>query len=154
MISRARLKANRNNAKRSTGPKSKVGKRRSSQNAIKHGLRAKKFIPRPDHEVREKLISQMDKADQSIEIKAVAGEIIDTHYALSLVNSAWDNTLTKIADLPDTPDTSVKISKQLELLSSYGRRISSRQKNAIKALENLFASSTDQNGTSQTHATS
>ena len=43
-MSRARLDANRRNAKKSTGPRSKEGKRRSSMNALKHGMTAQLAI--------------------------------------------------------------------------------------------------------------
>ena len=49
MSSRARRRANRQNAKHSTGPKTDPGKQRSSQNALKHGLRSKHpLIPGED----------------------------------------------------------------------------------------------------------
>lgn len=38
MATEKQIKANRENAKRSTGPKSSVGKSRSSRNALRHGL--------------------------------------------------------------------------------------------------------------------
>jgi hypothetical protein len=38
MASARQIAANRRNAKKSTGPKSELGKKRSSQNAFKHGL--------------------------------------------------------------------------------------------------------------------
>ncbi|RTM12092.1 MAG: hypothetical protein EKK33_18340 [Bradyrhizobiaceae bacterium] len=38
MATEKRIKANRENAKRSTGPKSPAGKLRSSRNALRHGL--------------------------------------------------------------------------------------------------------------------
>ena len=41
MISLEKLLANRNNAKRSTGPKSKAGKQRVANNALSHGLSVK-----------------------------------------------------------------------------------------------------------------
>jgi hypothetical protein len=41
MSSQQRLEANRLNAKRSTGPRSELGKSRSKTNAVKHGLSAK-----------------------------------------------------------------------------------------------------------------
>jgi hypothetical protein len=44
MTSAKRIKANRRNAKRSTGPKSAGGKSRLSMNALKHGLDAEKLI--------------------------------------------------------------------------------------------------------------
>jgi hypothetical protein len=52
MISTAKLEANRRNAKKSTGPRTEEGKRRSSLNAMKHGLTAR--IPiLPDEDPRE-----------------------------------------------------------------------------------------------------
>ena len=38
------INANKKNAKKSTGPKTNLGKIKSSQNAIKHGLNAEKFV--------------------------------------------------------------------------------------------------------------
>src|ERR1700744_2875868 len=42
-ISEKRLAANRENAKRSTGPRTIEGKSRSSRNAVKHGFRSSSF---------------------------------------------------------------------------------------------------------------
>ena len=44
MATAKQLLANKNNARKSTGPKSAVGKLKSSQNAIKHGLSTEKFM--------------------------------------------------------------------------------------------------------------
>ena len=50
MATKAQITANRNNAKQSTGPKTTEGKATVSQNAIKHGLTAKKtVIPGEEH---------------------------------------------------------------------------------------------------------
>ena len=43
-VSAAKLEANRRNAKKSTGPRTEDGKRRSGQNAVTHGLRAKTLV--------------------------------------------------------------------------------------------------------------
>jgi hypothetical protein len=43
-VSEARLRANRQNAKKSTGPKTPRGKTYSSRNALKHGLLAKQVL--------------------------------------------------------------------------------------------------------------
>ena len=42
-ISEKRLAANRENAKKSSGPRTPEGKARSSRNAVKHGFRAASF---------------------------------------------------------------------------------------------------------------
>lgn len=47
-VSERKARANRENAKKSTGPKTARGKRNSSFNAIKHGLLAKKVLFTPD----------------------------------------------------------------------------------------------------------
>ena len=44
MSSDKKIKANRQNAKKSTGPKSLAGKKRSSLNSIKHGLTCEKNV--------------------------------------------------------------------------------------------------------------
>jgi hypothetical protein len=47
-ISEARLRANRENAKKSTGPKTARGKAYSRRNALKHGMTAKAILFNPD----------------------------------------------------------------------------------------------------------
>lgn len=47
-VSERKVRANRENAKKSTGPKTVRGKRYSSFNAIKHGLLAQKLLFAPD----------------------------------------------------------------------------------------------------------
>ena len=49
MVSEARLIANALNAKKSTGPRTEAGKRRSSMNAIKHGMTSR-FAMLPDED--------------------------------------------------------------------------------------------------------
>ena len=44
MVSRKQLEANRRNSQRSTGPRTAVGKRRSSMNALKHGLSSQEIV--------------------------------------------------------------------------------------------------------------
>lgn len=44
MASQAQIKANRANARKSTGPRTPAGKGRSSQNALKHGLTARSVV--------------------------------------------------------------------------------------------------------------
>src|SRR5262245_17749058 len=44
MISRRQSEANRANAKRSTGPKSELGKNKSKMNVLKHGLSSRDIV--------------------------------------------------------------------------------------------------------------
>jgi hypothetical protein len=51
--SNARAAASRKNGARSRGPKTEQGKARSAQNALKHGLRAHKYVVLPDEDAAE-----------------------------------------------------------------------------------------------------
>jgi hypothetical protein len=52
-ISNARAEASRKNGARSRGPKTPEAKARSAQNALKHGMRAEKYIVLPDEDAAE-----------------------------------------------------------------------------------------------------
>ena len=44
MVSRRQLEANRSNAKRSTGPKTGLGKARAARNSLRHGLTSRQIV--------------------------------------------------------------------------------------------------------------
>jgi hypothetical protein len=52
-ISSARSEASRRNGAKSRGPKTPEGKARSSQNALKHGMRAEKYVVLPEEDADE-----------------------------------------------------------------------------------------------------
>jgi hypothetical protein len=52
-ISSARAEASRKNGAKSRGPKTLEGKARSAQNALKHGLRAQKYVVLPEEDAGE-----------------------------------------------------------------------------------------------------
>jgi hypothetical protein len=52
-VSNARAEASRRNGARSRGPKTPEGKARSAQNALKHGLRAQKYVVLPEEDGAE-----------------------------------------------------------------------------------------------------
>jgi hypothetical protein len=52
-MSRARAEASRRNGAKSRGPNTPAGKARCAQNALKHGMRAQKYLVLPDEDVAE-----------------------------------------------------------------------------------------------------
>jgi hypothetical protein len=64
-VSNARAAASRINGARSRGPKTPAGKARAAQNAIKHGMRALKYVVLPDesaaefHEFEEAIVDEL-----------------------------------------------------------------------------------------------
>src|SRR5262245_15935994 len=52
-VSSARAEASRKNGAKSRGPETADGKVRSAQNALKHGMRAEKYVVLPDEDAAE-----------------------------------------------------------------------------------------------------
>jgi len=67
MTTAAQIQANRTNARKSTGPRTPEGKEKASQNALKHGLRAKQAVipgedPAEFEEHREEMLAELAPA--------------------------------------------------------------------------------------------
>ena len=62
MTSKPQLTANRTNAKKSTGPKTKAGKSIASSNAVKHGATAKHFIGGAESQAYQAFLAALQQA--------------------------------------------------------------------------------------------
>jgi hypothetical protein len=87
-ISERKLRANRANAKRSTGPKTEAGKATSRRNALKHGILSRSVdLPLA--------IPGIDLASLRLN-RSLVSEAFGTDSALLEINRIWDK-LTKVA---------------------------------------------------------
>ena len=85
MISLEKLLANRNNAQRSTGPKSKAGKQRVANNALSHGLSVKcEYDENPIYQaLLSMLVDEGYESDAAQEIALALAEyrrVMDAYY--------------------------------------------------------------------------
>ena len=83
MITNAQIKANRNNAKKSTGPRTEQGKTRSAKNALKHGLLA-----------RDTVLPGEDPADFDRQLSALEADIqpansLEFELVRQIADSQW-----------------------------------------------------------------
>lgn len=82
------MRANRANATRSTGPRTKAGKAAARLNALRHGLAAaSRHEPDADREI-ETLARAIAGAQEGSELLALARQVADAELALRRVRSA------------------------------------------------------------------
>ena len=119
--SKKQIAANRRNAKKSTGPKTKEGKIKSSQNSIKHGLYSKKhvldspLIKEDQNEYRQLMQSVIDNFNPQT--------IIESILVQKIANAMWHYQRVVIAETES-------INKKLDELSTQF------EKNSTKDFEN------------------
>ena len=81
MASEKQLRANRENAKKSTGPKTATGRARSSRNAFRHGLSRPLALNAETADkadlIRQMLLSEQTAAKQGLAALEVAGAQLD-----------------------------------------------------------------------------
>jgi hypothetical protein len=83
-----RVRANRANAARSTGPRTKAGKATTRLNALRHGLAASShYEPGADQEI-ETLARAIAGADERSELLALARRVADAELRIRRVRSA------------------------------------------------------------------
>mgnify|MGYP001828964736 CR=1 FL=1 len=83
MPTKIQLEANRANAQRSTGPKTPSGKARSSMNAVKHGLTAKKIV------IGDEDPHQFDLSREAIEERFKPRSVMERELTERLAGIAW-----------------------------------------------------------------
>jgi hypothetical protein len=84
LLSPARAEASRRNGAKSKGPKTAAGKARSAQNALKHGLRAEKFVVVGDENPQEFVAFEAAMLDS-----LAPEDPLQTFLAGRVVRAAW-----------------------------------------------------------------
>jgi hypothetical protein len=133
MASDRKIAANRNNARKSTGPRSKAGREVSCHNALRHGLAvpigsasefreeieklARLFSGRPlhsDQRAREAAEAELDL----LRIRKIRAGLFETFYHADTV----------------LPDGLAELNDKLGKLERYERRAFSRRNRALRAM--------------------
>jgi hypothetical protein len=151
-----RVTANRANAARSTGPRTKAGKAATRLNALRHGLAAAlHHDPGVDREI-EALARAIIGAEGGSELIALARRVADAEWALRLVRSAkkslenppplLENPRADSSRVPggssrDRSQSAEELERDFEpcALDRYERRARSRRRFAIRDYDDARA---------------
>jgi hypothetical protein len=133
LIPEPSTRANRANAKLSTGPRTEAGKQRSSLNALRHGLTAcTAVLPTEDPETYQRHIQQF------LDEYAPANPT-ETQLVHEIANTAWRlNRIpfleSELFSLNPTPQTLIP---QLATLGLHGSRLSRQFQKAVEQLRDI-----------------
>jgi hypothetical protein len=143
MVSESKVRANRLNATRSTGPKTAAGRARVSRNARKHGLRMPVLSsPALAAEVEaraQKMLHDVKVPDKSRDhLLEFARNLAETEVDLKRVRCFRHDLLStifahidRIADRPDIVDQLPAFMRQLSVINRYYHRARSRRYAAV-----------------------
>lgn len=134
MTSERKRRANRNNAAKSTGPKSLAGKRRSKNNALRHGFAAASGGNLENVEeikaLTETLLQSIAGASINAARDAASAEI--DIIRIRKARTVAQNRLLNFLSLTDVEITT--LNDTIRKLNDYERRAMSRRKKAFNAL--------------------
>jgi hypothetical protein len=133
LIPESRTRANRANAKLSTGPRTEPGKQRSSLNALRHGLTAQTAVlPTEDPETYQRHIQQF--LDEY-----ASATPTETQLVHEIANTAW--RLNRIpfleAELLSQNPSPQTLIPQLATLGLHGSRLSRQFQKALDQLRDI-----------------
>ena len=128
-----RTRANRANARLSTGPRTESGKQRSSQNALSHGLTARTAVlPTEDPEAHQRHVQQfLDEYQPANATETqLVHEMADTAWRLNRIPFLEADLLSQ----PSDPQTQITLLARLGL---HGSRLSRQFQKATDQLRDI-----------------
>ena len=140
-VSVFRATINQANAQHSTGPRTESGKRRSSLNALRHGLTARTAVlPTEDAAAYEQHCRQFENEHQPAtptETQLVQ-ELADTSWRLNRIPLLEAELLSPAPDVPQSPAPSPQSPvPQLASLGLHGARLSRQFQKALDQLRSI-----------------
>jgi hypothetical protein len=135
MTSARKIAANRNNAKKSTGPRSNAGRAVSRRNALRHGLAASIANKSAFGGDVEDLARVLSSASGLQGVSGVAREAAEAQLDLSRIRKirAFLYETIYFADGAG-PDRLAELNDKLAKLERYERRALSRRKRALRLM--------------------
>ena len=130
MASEKQLKANRENAKRSTGPKTAAGRLKSSRNALRHGL-SRPVATDPAALIKARQLTELllpDRADVTQVVAAV--EVAHAQAQVLRVAAVRSKLLANL----DVAAANLKQLRRLAALDRYERQALTRRRRAARNL--------------------
>jgi hypothetical protein len=135
MPSDKQVAANRNNAKKSTGPRSTAGRETSRRNALRYGLATSiRADPVLHHDVEKlaMLLSPSENSRSICENARVAAEAQFDLQRIRRIRAVLFETL--YFGKPAASDRLAKLTNELAKLERYERRAFSRRKSALRLM--------------------
>ncbi|SIO46540.1 hypothetical protein SAMN05443247_05744 [Bradyrhizobium erythrophlei] len=139
MASDRQIAANRSNARKSTGPRSKKGQEASSRNARRHGLAiAVGCDPALQGEIEK--LARLLSTSGSQDVSGPAREAAEAEFELLRIRTvrAWLFQTLYFAKA-NAPDGLAELNGKLGKLERYERRAFSRRKSALRAMSQAAA---------------
>jgi glutathione synthase/RimK-type ligase-like ATP-grasp enzyme len=135
MSSDRKITANRNNAKKSTGPRSKAGREASRRNARRHGLAIDIGADPAFHEDIEQLATVLSLSSGAQKVSEHARQAAEAELDLTRIRKIRAR-LFETLYFADTaaPNGMTELNNALAKLERYERRAFSRRKRALRAV--------------------
>jgi hypothetical protein len=133
MTSDRKIAANRRNAKKSTGPRSEAGRRRSRRNALRHGLAvAIGSLPSYSDDIEALAKALVGDGGPPTEF---ARQVAEAELDLLRIRKIRASQLNVVVGNLDAPSEAyAELAENLAKLERYERRAYSRRKRALGAL--------------------